>query len=705
MMRGLRRELILLLLLIALVPLVVSLGIGWWQARKTLVHELSQGLRAIATRQSSLINDTVRDVELQTERLAGAGAVIRAIQDLADGGASEQASGTARREMQDLVTATLAESESGNLFLVARDGTVLFAARPAEEAGRNLLREFPDSELTRVVDRARTILETELSDLRVHPVTGRPVAYSATPVFSGGRLLGVLAMEVDPVRILRGHDNYTGLGSTGETVIATQQGGRAVVVAPLRSDPQAAFNVALALEDGVRQPLVEAVRGRRGAGLARDQRGKEVFAVWRYIPAVRWGIVVKIDRDEAFASVDRLGLLVGLLLLSTAALVPVVAFHQARRITGPILALRDATNRMAGGDFDVDTTVSARNEIAELASSFGTMARRLKATFEDLRRTTEEREAAAAEAIAAKHEVERINENLEAIVEARTRELTENNAQLQQTLDDLGRTQKQLIVREKMASLGELTSGVAHEISNPLNFVNNFADLSVEVIADLRGSVGPEARNLSEDARADLEELLPTLEENLRRIHEHGRRAQRIVQGMIELTRGTSGERRPTDLNRFVQEFTRATLQASRSREGVSNVSVEFDLAPDMPLVPVYGSELSRALLNLLSNATWAAAERAKAAGGDYAPHVRVATRMRGGEAVVTVRDNGIGIPPENVRKIFQPFFTTRPTGAGSTGLGLSMAWEVVVSQHGGRLEVQSVPGEFTEFEILLPVA
>lgn len=704
MIRSLRTQLLTLLLAIALVPLVISLGVGWWRARTILESELTQGLRAIATRQASLVNETVRELEVQTERVASSRIVVRALDVYTEPTSDEEKRAAIRAELEDIIGTTLDTGRFENFHLLDREGRLLYSARETGEEGTVLQQRMPESELTRVVERARTILETGLSDIRFDSAAGRAVLYSATPVFNQGRLLGVLALRVDPTKLFRGIDNYVGLGTTGETMLATQQGNEAVVVAPLRSRKDAAFNLRIPMAEGDGQPILQAVQGRRGAGIATDHRGNEVYAVWQYIPSVRWGIVVKVDTREAFSSVSQLGLVIGGLLLLTVLVVPLIAFHEARRLTMPILTLRDLTRQVAQGRFDVEPVVRTRNEIADLADSFREMTRRLRTSFDDLRRTTEEREHAAREAIAAKAEVEKLNAGLEDIVAMRTRELSERNAELQQTLDDLKRTQEQLIVREKMASLGELTAGVAHEISNPLNFVNNFSDLAVEGFEDLRRQLDVETPRLSDEARAEVEDLVPMIDGNLRRIGEHGRRAQRIVQGMIELTRTNTGERRPMDINRFVQEFARASIKGSRDRDNTVDVHLEFELDPELPEVSVFGSELSRALLNLMSNALWSVTEKSRQAPQPFTPHLYIRTGRRGSQVVIAVRDNGVGIPRENLARLFQPFFTTRPTGMGSTGLGLSMAWDVVVKQHGGALEVESMVGEFAEFRMVLPV-
>jgi len=557
--------------------------------------------------------------------------------------------------------------------------------------------------LAQLFDRTRTILETGVSDYAPNPILQVDAAYVATPVLSENRIVGVLVLRMGARRLLDGVNNHAGLGRSGETLVAVRRESEAVVVAPLRSDRTAAFKATVPLTNDPLNVVARAVEGGRGVGFGRDQRGVEVFAVWRYIPAIRWGIVVKVDREEAFGPVKRLGRIFTWITVVTAIAVLALAFSQARRLSLPILALRRATQRVADGDFNVQIEVKSRNEIAELAETFRLMATRLNDNFEDLKRTTAEREKAAREAIEAKAQLEEANATLESKVATRTAELSQRNAELQDTLDKLGRAQQQLIVREKMASLGETVAGVAHEISNPLNFVVNFSDLSREALSELKTSIGDAKAHLPENDRADIEEVAGMLEDNLGRIREHGRRAQEIVRSMIDITRGNAGERRAVDLNALVRDYSRAAYQGHRSRETGPEVTMQFELDETLPEISVYTSGISRVMANIVGNALWSVTEQHKRAGNGYLPTITITTKQREKEIQIVVRDNGIGVAPEHVGKVFQPFFTTRPTGSGSTGLGLSMAWEIVVNQHHGRLELASEPGKGAEFTIALP--
>ncbi|MGI4832223.1 MAG: sensor histidine kinase [Janthinobacterium lividum] len=311
-----------------------------------------------------------------------------------------------------------------------------------------------------------------------------------------------------------------------------------------------------------------------------------------------------------------------------------------------------------------------------------------------LAKETKQREAEAQ----VRAQVAARNAELERLVAERTTTLTQQADALQTALGELRATQQQLIQREKMASLGELTAGIAHEIQNPLNFVNNFADVSAELVAELEA----EQTHPTRDATLE-DELLADLRLNLHKINLHGQRAASIVRGMLAHSRQSGGERQPTDLNALADEYLRLAYHGLRAKDKSFNATLEPDFAPGLPLVEAVAGELGRVLLNLLTNAFYAVQQRQLAGQAGYAPTVGVRTRQCGSEVEVVVADNGAGIPAAVQAKIFQPFFTTKPTGEG-TGLGLSLSHEIVVAGHGGTLAVASEEGCGTEFTIRLPL-
>jgi GAF domain-containing protein len=281
-------------------------------------------------------------------------------------------------------------------------------------------------------------------------------------------------------------------------------------------------------------------------------------------------------------------------------------------------------------------------------------------------------------------------------VEARTRELAKS-------LEDLRTAQDRLVQTEKLASLGQLTAGIAHEIKNPLNFVNNFSGVSTELIDELRDALG--GLSIDKKARAEINELTDTLRGNLDKVVQHGKRADAIVKNMLLHSRQGSGEHRPVDVNTLVEESLNLAYHGARAEKQGFNITLERSLDPAAGEVDLFPQEITRALLNLISNGFYAATKRkAEENGGDYEPTLAAATRNLGDSVEIRIRDNGTGIPPEVKERIFNPFFTTKPAGEG-TGLGLSISHDIIVKQHGGAIEVETEPGEFTEIRIILPRA
>jgi len=268
--------------------------------------------------------------------------------------------------------------------------------------------------------------------------------------------------------------------------------------------------------------------------------------------------------------------------------------------------------------------------------------------------------------------------------------------QLQKTLQDLKLTQQQLIQSEKMASLGELTAGIAHEIKNPLNFVNNFAEVNMDLLEEMQLEI---KNGDSTEALA----IAADIYQNMDKIKLHGARADGIVKSMLEHSRSGGGIKEPADLNKLTDEFLKLSYHGLRAKDRTFNVEIETNFDPKLPTISVMAQDIGRVLLNIINNAFYAVQQKQKQKGSSYKPLVKVATALKGNFVEVRVWDNGIGIPDAIKEKIMQPFFTTKPSGEG-TGLGLSLSYDIVTKMHKGHIEVESKQGEYSEFKIALPV-
>ncbi|HSK11574.1 MAG TPA: tetratricopeptide repeat protein [Phnomibacter sp.] len=276
-------------------------------------------------------------------------------------------------------------------------------------------------------------------------------------------------------------------------------------------------------------------------------------------------------------------------------------------------------------------------------------------------------------------------------------EREQQRASLETALTSLKATQEQLIHAEKMASLGELTSGIAHEIQNPLNFVNNFSEVSKELAEEMKDEIAlgnyEEVKAIADDISGNLEKIL-----------NHGKRADGIVKSMLFHSRTSAGRKEPTNINDLAEEYLKLSYHGMRARDKAFHASYQVRLAKDLPPLKVIPQDIGRVLLNLFNNAFYAVTRRYEEEGNGYKPQVQVHTRRNDTDVEIVVEDNGTGIPQDLLSKIFQPFFTTKPTGVG-TGLGLSISYDIVTKGHGGELLVTSDPGHFTQFTIRLPIA
>lgn len=288
------------------------------------------------------------------------------------------------------------------------------------------------------------------------------------------------------------------------------------------------------------------------------------------------------------------------------------------------------------------------------------------------------------------------NVRLDQMVKKRTSELESEKQKVEQTLDELKNTQSQLIHAEKMASLGELTAGIAHEIQNPLNFVKNFSELNTELLEELF----EELKNGNDE---EVHQLIQDVVANEKKVIHHGKRAEEIVTSMLQHSRGAEGKKEPVQINSLADEYLRLAYHGLRAKDKTFNAQFSTDYDENIPLLEVVPQDIGRVLLNIINNAFYAVTERAKASENGYQPTIDVKTAKKGKNVEICISDNGVGIPETIKEKIFQPFFTTKSTGSG-TGLGLSLSYDIVTKGHSGTVAVKSKTGEGTEFKILLPI-
>lgn len=430
--------------------------------------------------------------------------------------------------------------------------------------------------------------------------------------------------------------------------------------------------------------------GSRAQGVTTYQSadGDKMLASYAFPLNVRWAVVAETSEDRAYVAVAKMRrtltfwVALGLLI----AISGVAIF--SRQISSPILKLSKAADQISAGNFDVDVAYKANDEIGGLGKNLVSMSQSLKQNFAQIEKQN--------------HELEEYSKTLEAKVEQRTADLKENNLALESALTQLKETQNQLVMQEKLASLGALTAGIAHEIKNPLNFVNNFATFTTDVAGDLEAELAKHKEKLSESDLKNLNELIADVKLSATKIAEHGKRADNIVRSMLHHSRGESGEMDMMNLNNMVEEYVNLAYHGMRAHDPTFNVKIDTSFDSTIGEIKVNPQAISRVLVNICNNGFYATQEKKRKLGDSYAPTITITTASLGAQVEIRIRDNGTGIPPHVVDKIFNPFFTTKPTGEG-TGLGLSITYDIITQMHKGELKVETEEGNFTEFIIRLP--
>jgi signal transduction histidine kinase len=414
------------------------------------------------------------------------------------------------------------------------------------------------------------------------------------------------------------------------------------------------------------------------------------------VPASGWSVAIVIPVDEFMADANKLyGKLIELIIFGLVVIFIVILLI-SRSITGSLRRLTVATEKFAEGDFNVALPpIKSKDEIGRLNNAFIYMQETLARTIHDLQQTTDE--------LKISHEkLEEYSRTLEQKVDERTSELTAKNQELDAAFNRLKAAQAQLVQSEKMASLGQLTAGIAHEIKNPLNFINNFSELSVELVGEMLQETDKLTSCLGEKEAGYVRGILQDIEGNVRKINEHGKRADSIIRGMLLHSRGKSGERMPTDLNALLAEYVNLGYHGMRATDSSFNIKIESDYDQNLQPVNVIPQDLARVFLNTINNACYSTHQKKKEFRDAYFPILKVSTRDLGDKVEIRIWDNGKGIPKAVLEKIFNPFFTTKPAGSG-TGLGLSISFDIVVQEHRGQITVDSKEGEYAEFVITIP--
>lgn len=681
--QSLRKRLTLWFLLIALIPLTWTTIISYELCREILVTQAIRHLRALILRQERLINFYVQEKKLDARDFIKDRTTVQAISTLSeilkrDGlGSPEQQ--RANKDFETILTFRMKALDYDSLILTTKTGDIVLSTFPFLTVGENIIKSTQFKDLAKVVKNSQKTLEMDRTSLVLKPDTNTLNTFISVPVLdSEDQLLGVAIVELNTTAMYRFISNFNALGALADLILVAEVDNKLFATTPLAAREGRKTQEEIDLPTPFGQFIKEVLKEKNLVATDIDYFGQRTLMVGRrFEHADNWALVTKINKDELLAPIERLKHLFWILVTLTAVAVILAASHVARKIASPILTLTEKTKILAGGDLSQRIEVTTQDEIGRLGQSFNEMAAQL-------------------------HD---IISHLDYLVAKRTEEYEVQNVKLEQTIKELRQTRDRLITQEKLASLGALTAGIAHEIKNPLNFINNFSELSLQLQEEIEQHLNSVKSSLPEQEIEGLSELLNTLKMNIGKIYEHGKRADSIVYNMLQHSRGMPGEKRLTDIQKLLDEYVALSYHGMRARDATFNVKIEKHYDPKLPAVEVVPQEICRVFLNLINNSYYSVHQKKKQQTTDssYEPTVKISTKHQQDNVIIKIWDNGLGIAPDILPKLFTPFFTTKPPGEG-TGLGLSLSYNIIVQGHGGTLSANSQLGEFAEFTITLPI-
>ncbi len=567
-----------------------------------------------------------------------------------------------------------------NFILIDDDGTVVLSMNKELIKPGLDLKEADQSEnktFLELFERTKSTMKPQLSPLTYFNPNDAPSIFISTPLTNkNNALFGVLMFQIDNAALFELVQNFQGIGNTGETLIAFDINSELIIFSSFYEKKRYPHIYRISPQSHFGQFVIRVLKGTPSIQYVQDYHGRTTIAVGKKVnPYTNWAIITKIDQNELLGTVNIIRYFSWILLLITAIIVTIIATYVAKKITHPILLLIQKTKLMAAGDLTQRIHIPHRNEMGKLGESFNEMA----------------------------FQIDHLITHLDTLVAQRTQEVEHKNIQLNHTIEELKETQNRMVVQEKLASLGSLTAGIAHEIKNPLNFVNNFTELCFDIQKNLHVNLEKIESLIPADIKEECKEELETLKINLEKIYKHGKRADSIVHNMLQHSRGAPGEKTATDINKLLDEYVDLAFHGLRATDSTFNVKINKNYQIDLPKVIVSPQEMSRVFLNLLNNAFYAVNQRKKHAAANYQPIVEVSSKKIEDTLEISIWDNGDGIPENVLSKLFTPFFTTKPAGEG-TGLGLSLSYNIIVQGHGGTLSVESQVNQYARFIILLPL-
>ncbi|MBC8285094.1 MAG: HAMP domain-containing protein [Nitrospinae bacterium] len=638
---------------VALLPLIVVIFFLFSFAKDSIEKEVRESLGALAVRHANQIENYIKERQDSVKTLAQMpniiDAIVRMQREFEASASYSYSSNPANEILRNFLLSYKDTYGYEDLFFISRKGNVLFSIKNKEKAGTNLnTGPLKDTQLAKVFLSAFTLLETKISEFDYYPPSKGYAGFISAPIFSKDQFFGVVALQMNLDKLHKIVNDYTGLGKTGETVVAAKVATDILFMAPLRLKPDVAFNKNISSEISGWLPIQQAVEKINGSGFEKDYRGKGVFASWRYLPGIRWGMVIKMDTSEAFSKIiqlKKISIIFGIVCLL---LIVGVVLILAKKVTHPIRNLIDVIQKISKGDLSQKITVNKEHEIGQLAQSFNKMVVILNTNYLELKNTN-------LELVQRNRDIVKININL-----------NEANSELQKMHSLLNTKLAEL--RQSNQDLENFATIASHDLMAPVRKIINFAEL-----------MDKEGNGIGERDRVLLEKIIKS-----------GKRMRMLMDDILNYSRlarhSMPFER--MNLNDVMDEVLRTLSEQIKETGG------QIDLE-DFPVIEANRTQMTQLFQNLISNSL-------KYKNPSKAPVIKISSKFYGdGFVEIVFEDNGAGFNEKYAHLIFQPFERLEPKIEG-TGMGLAICKKVVVC-HGGEISVTSKILQGSTFTIKLP--